>query len=231
MKKTVLLVLLLIGGLTTSRAQNRVEADLSMDLVSSYVWRGMRMGGAALQPELSLGWKGVSISAWGSTGFADNMREIDLTLSYSIGGLTLSVVDYWDNSGETLYFNYKPKETGHCFEGAVEYDFGPVKASWQTIFAGNDYRESDGKRGFSSYLEISAPFRLGSLDWEAALGMVPWASDYYGTKSFNVTCVSLKAQKDIHITDKFDLPLYASLIANPSTGRLFFVAGLTVKLF
>lgn len=226
----LLAALLLACSYTSARAQDRLEADLSMDLVSSYVWRGMYQGSVALQPEVSLGWKGLSLSAWGSAGLADKMYEVDLTLSYSIAGFTLSVTDLWSNTDMPRYFEYRPTVTGHCFEGAVAYDFGPVKLSWQTIFAGNDFQEVDGRRTFSSYFEISAPFRLGGLDWEAAAGMVPWASDYYAAKSFNVINVSLEAKKSIPITDRFGLPVFGRLIANPCSGNLYFVAGLTIKI-
>lgn len=229
--KRVLLALLIIVGTSTVQAQNQVEADLTADVVSSYIWRGMNLGGAAIQPEMSVGWKGLSLSASGSAGITDNLREIDLTLSYTIGGLSLSVIDYWSDTEGKHYFNYKPESTEHSFEGAIEYDFGPVKASWQTIFAGSDYQEADGKRAFSSYLEISAPFRLGSLEWEASVGMVPWASDYYDTEGFSVNSLSLMASKDIQITERFSLPLYAKLIANPTSRNFYFVAGFTLKVF
>lgn len=227
---SIWLAILLFAGMFTAQAQDRVEADLTLDLVSSSVWRGVYQGRTALQPEVSLGWKGLALSAWGTAGIADDVREIDLTLSYTIGGLTVSVVDYWCNSDTQRYFDYRPNSTGHCFEGAVAYDFGPVKASWQTFFAGNDLQEADGRRAFSSYLEIAAPFRLAGLDWEATAGVVPWASDYYETKSFNVINLSLQVAKDIPITDRFSLPLFGRLIANPTVGKLFFVAGLTIKI-
>lgn len=227
----LLLVLLIIVGMNTARAQDKVEADLTVDFVSSYIWRGMDLGGAALQPELSVGWKSLSLSASGNAGITDNLRELDLTLSYTIGGFSLSVVDYWSDTEGKRYFDYKPESTEHSFEGAIEYDFGPVKASWQTIFAGSDYQETDEKRAFSSYLEISAPFRLGSLEWEATVGMVPWASDYYETEGFSLNCLSLMASKDIQITEKFSLPFYAKLIANPTSRKFYFVAGFTLKVF
>ena len=218
-------LILFMVGLNTTHAQSAVKADLTMEFVSSAVWRGISQGSVALQPEVSLGWKGLDFSAWGSAGLSDNVCEIDLTLSYTIGDLTLSVVDYWGNSGTPTYFDYSPQTSGHFFEGAVAYNFGPVNASWQTVFAGRDFQESDGKRAFSSYLEISAPFKLGGLDWEAVMGVVPWASDFYETKSFHLTNISLKAGKPIPISERFSLPLYGKLIANPSSRKLFFVAG------
>ena len=232
MRFRVLIILLLtVGCLNTARAQNAVRGNLSADFVSSYVWRGLSLGTLSFQPELSLVWKGLEFSVWGSTGLAEPRNEIDLTVSYQIGGLKFTVNDYWDDGTGTRYFLYRPKETGHSFEGAVEYNFGPVAISWQTFFAGADYQRADGRRAFSSYFEVSVPFRLITLDWEARAGIVPWASDYYGTKGFAFQMVSLKATKAIPITERFSLPLFAELMAAPSTGRLYFVAGLTVKVF
>ena len=234
MKKAVLLllpILLLPGVFNAARAQDQVKPQLSVDFVSSYVWRGMRLGKAAVQPTLGLEWKGLEFSVWGNAGLVEHMGELDLTLSYTIDGLTLSIVDYWDDTSGMRYFYYKPQDTAHVFEGAVAYDFGPVAISWQTLFAGNDLQAVSGKRSFSSYFEVSAPFRLATLDWVAAAGVVPWASDYYNTKGFGLTNLSLKATKDIPVTEKFSLPIFAQLIANTVSGNFYFVAGITIKAF
>ena len=114
--RRLLSILLIMAGLNTAHAQSAVEADLTLEFVSSYVWRGLHMGSSAIQPELSLGWKGLAFSVWGSTGLAKSSNEIDLTLSYTTGGLTLSIIDYWDDSGDTRYFFYRSRETGHSFE-------------------------------------------------------------------------------------------------------------------
>ena len=223
-------ILFLLGSLIPAGAQDKVQANLGVDLVSSYVWRGQYLGKVALQPTLAVGWKGLELSAWGSAGLADSLGEIDLTLSYQIGGLKLSVIDYWDTTSGVRYFYYKPKDTGHAFEGVVAYDFGPVIVSWQTFFAGGDYQEADGRRAFSSYFEVSAPFRLGTLEWMASAGFVPWASDLYDTKGFSLNCLSLKATKNFSITEKFTLPVFAQLMANPTKGNFYFVAGISIGI-
>jgi hypothetical protein len=104
-----------------------------------------------------------------------------------------------------------------------------VSASWQTFFAGSDYQEDDGKRAYSSYFELSAPFRLITCDWDAAVGLVPWKSDFYETSGFSLTNLSLRATKAIQITDTFALPLFGQLVANPASQHLYFVFGLTIK--
>lgn len=63
----------------------------SGDIVSSYIWRGQDLGSTSLQPTLGLGFRGLSLSAWGSVGLADpaDTKELDLTLGYTIGGLNV----------------------------------------------------------------------------------------------------------------------------------------------
>lgn len=218
-------------SISNAEKKSDVEFHLGADFVTNYIWRGLKLGAVSLQPEMSLSWKGLSLAAWGSVGLSnkDDAREIDLTLSYETGGLTFGVVDYWNDSYDNRYFYYKKDNTGHTFEGFVEYDFGPVCASWQTMFAGNDWRESDGKYEYSSYLEVSAPFTFATCDWDAAVGVVPWKSEYYETSRFSVTNISLRATKAVPITKKFELPLFAGLYANPASQHMYFVFGFTLK--
>ena len=51
--------------------------------------------------------------------------------------------------------------TAHVFEAQVGYDFGPLAVNWYTNFAGADGVKENGKRAYSSYLALSAPFKLG----------------------------------------------------------------------
>jgi len=237
MKTKILLIsalLLMTGGIAMAQKKSRVEGSLKADFVSSYIWRGLQLGRVSFQPEMSVGWKGLSLTAWGSVGLTnhkDDKTEIDMTLSYQTGGLSLGVIDYWTDENDKRYFYYKKDKTGHAFEGFVEYDFGPLTASWQTFFAGADYQEEDNKRAFSSYFQLEAPFRLATCDWEATFGLVPWKSDYYDTSGFSVTYLSLRATKDIKITNSFSLPLFGQLVANPESQSFYFVAGFTLKAF
>ena len=54
------------------------EVFINADLVSSYIWRGMKNGNASVQPTLGVEWKGWTLSAWGSTEFRNENNEIDL---------------------------------------------------------------------------------------------------------------------------------------------------------
>ena len=101
--------------------------------------------------------------------------------------------------------------------------------NWYTNFAGADGVKENGKRAYSSYLALSAPFKLGGLDWTVDLGMVPWETTFYNgyTSGFCVSDVSLGASKDIKITDSFSVPAFAKVSVNPRTEGAYFAFGLS----
>lgn len=217
-------------------AQDKVEATISADLVSNYIWRGGKLDDAAVQPSLGVSYKGLSLSAWGSYGLtsSDNTREIDLTLAYTIGGFNIGITDYFSSDNDdTRYFLYKAHETAHVFEANIGYDFGPVSLQWFTNFAGADARTASGKRAYSSYFEVNAPFKLGGLEWDATLGGLPYGAKngFYeaNASGFAITNISLKAAKDIKITKTFSIPVFAQIATNPSTQKAYFVFGFTLK--
>ena len=215
----------------SATAQDEVETTVEADVVSQYIWRGQDLGNVSLQPTLGIGYKGFSLSAWGSVGLSEpfDTKEFDLTLAYTAGGFNIGITDYWFNTPEERYFLYDAHKTSHVFEANVGYDFGPVAVQWFTNFAGNDGLNKSGKRAYSSYLELSAPFKLASVDWSAAVGAVPYATDFYGVNGFAITNVSLKAAKDIKVTDTFSIPVFAQVAANPSSQKAYLVFGFTLK--
>lgn len=231
MKKTLISAFILTMIPLVSMAQEKVEGEISADFVSQYVWRGLDLGKVSIQPTLGVSYKGLSLSAWGSVGVTDSNdpKEFDLTASYTIGGLSFGVTDYWFNSPEPQYFVYASHKTSHLFEGFVGYDFNVLSLSWYTNFAGNDGVNKSGKRAYSSYVEAAVPFTLGGLDWKAVLGIVPYATTAYETDAFSVTNISLNASKDIEITEKFTLPVFAGVMANPYSKKAYFFCGFTLK--
>ena len=215
-------------------AQEKVEATLGADIVSNYIWRGQDLGAAAIQPSLGIGYKGLSLSAWGSCGLVDrdDTKEFDLTLAYTTGGLTVGVTDYFSVDGQencpTKYFLYDAHKTAHVFEANISYDFEVVSVNWYTNFAGADGLNKSGHRAYSSYVEVGVPFKLSGLDWDFTMGAVPYATDFYeDVNGFAVIHVGLQARKDIKITPTFSLPLFGAISANPSTQKIYFTAGLS----
>ncbi len=217
---------------TTATAQDQVETTVAADVVNQYIWRGQECGEISFQPTLGIGYKGLSLTAWGNVGISNpsDTKELDLTLGYSAGGFNVGITDYWFNSPNDKYFCYASGKTSHVFEANVGYDFGPLSLQWYTNFAGNDGVNKSGDRAYSSYVEASAPFKLGGCDWTATIGAVPFAtSSYSNANGFAVTNVALKASKDIQVTKSFTVPVFASVAANPSTQKAYLVFGFTLK--
>ena len=234
MKKIVLFAMGLVLS-STALAQEKVETTIRGDLVSSYIWRGQDLGSTAIQPTLGVGYKGLSLTAWGSYGLvnADDVKEFDLTLDYTIGGLSIGITDYWfsrmdGGDPDGRYFKYETHGTNHVFEGYIGYDFGFAALRWFTNFAGNDGTNKDGKRAYSSYVEVNVPFKLATVDWTATAGAVPYCTTSYGTTGFAVTNLALKATKDIKITDSFSIPIFGQVVGNPCSQKAYLVLGLSL---
>ena len=233
MKKTLLLAVGLAMSVATY-SQRKIETTLGADFVNTYVWRGQELGHAAVQPTLGVGYKGLSLAAWGSYGLTDpsDTKELDLTLGYTAGGFSIGVTDYWFSEGldpQGRYFRYDAHATNHLFEASVGYDFGPLAIAWYTNFAGNDGTNPDGKRAYSSYVEANVPFNLCGVDWTATAGAVPFATTAYATSGFAVTNISLRATSDVKVTDAFSIPVFCQLTANPCAQTSHLVVGFTLQ--
>lgn len=230
-------ILTIAGALVasaTALAQDKVETTVAADFVNQYIWRGQDLGSAAVQPTLGIGYKGLSLTAWGSYGLSnpDDAKEFDLTLSYTTGGLNIGITDYWLNVGQdekNRYFKYDAHGTNHVFEANIGYDFGIASVQWFTNFAGNDGANKDGDRAYSSYVEAAVPFTLAGVDWIATAGVVPFATSFYGTTGFAVTNLSVRATKTIRVTDTFSIPVFGQLTGNPCSQKAYLVFGFTLS--
>ena len=208
-------------------SESKIETTISGDIVSSYIWRGQDLGNVSLQPTLGIGYKGLSLTAWGSVGLtnSDDTKEFDLTLAYTTGGFNIGITDYWFNAGldpDNRYFMYNAHSTNHVFEANIGYDFGFASLQWYTNFAGNDGVNESGKRAYSSYVEASVT---------ATVGVIPYATTFYNewTSGFSVTNLALKATKEIKITDSFSIPIFGQVVANPRTQKAYLVLGFTLQ--
>ncbi len=229
-----LFMMLLAATFAKAQDESKLETSISGDVVNQYIWRGQDLGGTSFQPTLGIGCGGFSLSAWGSTGLTnpDDTKEFDITASYTIGGLTVGITDYWFNSGldeRNRYFRYNAHSTNHVFEANIGYDFKVLNVQWYTNFAGNDGCNDKGKRAYSSYAEVNVPFAFAGADWTATAGCVPYATTFYGADGFAITNLTLKASKEIKVTDSFSVPVFAGITANPCSQKAYLTFGFTLQ--
>ena len=229
-------------ALTTLCLGNKVKAEepekavtleIKADVVSSYVWRGMDCAGFSIQPEATLTWQkpGLSFGAWASVELMDshdwaNMSEFDLFLEWSKGGFTAGLTDYnFCSGGYWSGWKFNADAT-HFLEANLAYDFGPVALAWNTLLTGADHRFDDGewKRNYSTYVELTAPWKLGGLEGSAAVGACLWDDTFSapGNEGLNVCNIALTATKEIG-----GVPVSASVITNPQSDKTFFVVGVS----
>lgn len=237
MKKTTFLslqvacIMALFLSLNTPpvKAQDKVEVSIGADIVSRYIWRGQDCAGISVQPSITLSKSGFFVEAWSSVGIDnEDIKEVNLSVGYESERFSATITDYWIDEDDK-YFTYAAHETGHTFGANLAYDFGLFAVSWDTYFAGDDYCKvkNDGslKRTYSSYVEASAPFKLGGLDFTAEIGFTPWEGAY--SEGLNVVNIGVQANKEVAITNTFSIPMFAKLIVNPNKEKVFFVFGLT----
>lgn len=232
-------------------AQEEVEADVQVDLVSKSLWRGQTLGGPAVQPRAEVRWQGLYVAADAATGFDSNDRErIGVQIGYRAPfGLNVGFGSNWmsgiDDLNRYLYFD--EHETGHRFEANVGYTCQYFSLQAYTILMGNDFDEFGEKRKFSTFAELAVPFRLAGIDWQARAAITPFESSswrepmvingkdekllqYLYADGFTCVETALRATKDFRI-GAFSLPIYVELNANPYTQEAAFMAGVSVRPF
>jgi len=223
---------------TSTKLNNPLSINL--DIMSRYVWRGTDYGGSpSIQPGISYSLAGFTIGTWGAyTTNNPGIQEVDLYLSYSLKDvISLTVTDYFfpDENSNYNYFDYGDIRTGHVLEGSVSFngtDKLPLTALIATNFYGNDARrinnnDSLGGIQYSTYAEISYSFKYFNIFMGANLtnpDTDKGETGYYGN-SIGIVNLGISTSKKIKITDKFSLPVTASLITNPQAEKIYLVAG------
>lgn len=214
------------------------------DIVSGYIWRGVPQAGVSFQPTMTMTAGNFSASAWGSVDFsATSYKEMDLTLAYAIGPVTVSLADlYWEGSSADRgvisrnYFDFGATSP-HRVELGASWCVSqkvPVTLSWYTIVFGAADVNFKGKRAYSTYVEVAYPFNVKGIDMKAGVGVVPWNA--YGTyginKDFYVQNVFLNAGKmwDIKGAESMQIGFFTNLIWNPAMEDANFVGGISFRM-
>ncbi len=252
---TIIAILTLIANFGFS--QNESPIQLGADIMSRYVWRGVNLGGSSpsLQPWVKLNTyskdsvHNFTIGAWGAYTFSQTSnQEVDLYLTYTYKNMvSLTVTDYffpeyYSSDNRNNFFNYDQDSTCHVFEAIASFngtESFPFTFSFGMNFYGNDARKinddgSAGKIFMTKYVEVGYKKNINGVDFNAFIGAAidKPSNDrgevgFYGNKTSGVINLGFKASKSIQISDKFSLPVQASLITNPEAENIFLVFGIS----
>ena len=190
-----------------------------------------------------------------SGGGINKNQEFDLYASYTFANdmFTLTVTDYYSTSeiSDYNYFDYSEENTGHFYEGTLSFNGTeniPVSFLASMIFFGADaLKINDDATSidfnlqagiqYSNYFELAYNTEIKNVSLNAFLGFTlsnPKKSDlttgYIGETGFygnspGVINIGITTSKEIQITEKFALPITASLITNPQAEKVFFTVG------
>ncbi|MPQ46304.1 hypothetical protein GCQ56_04720 [Marinifilum sp. N1E240] len=239
-------ITLLIGMIMLIGTSSAQEGELSFgaDLMSRYIWRGTQFStGPVIQPAVEYSKGGFAIGVWGSyaqNGDKDG-AEADIYVSYTFADdlFTATLTDYFfptdDIAVNNSYFDYKKESTGHILEGTLAFngtDGFPISIMAAMNFLGAD-QDANGDQQYSLYIELGHSFSYKKVDIDLFAGFTPIDADedkgesgFYGDTSGFVN-LGFTASKVVSITEKFSLPLSASVVANPMAENLFLVFGVT----
>ena len=235
------LAMLAIGSSVYGQDKNG-KVNLSLDVASGFVWRGLHLNTSpVMQPSFTLAPGKLSIGAWASIPFTpDEYQEVDVFINFQFTpSLSLTLTDYfgygyWGWSAPS-YFNYKREETAHALDLQLGYNGdGGFKAMISTIIAGDDLKwegsfVATSKNNYSTYIELGYGNTTSKgIDWEIFTGFVPMSSDFYNIKNGGVINLGVGLSKSFEITPTYSLPLSLKFIVNPSAETVFLTAGITL---
>ena len=211
--------------------------NVSSDFVSRYIWRGLDFGsGPSIQPTFEYAHKcGLTVGYWGAVNTTGTYNETDFYLKYKIKGFSIIATDYFfpvsniPTLSSQRFFNFDNATTGHVVEGSLQWDGPanfPLTVLWGTFVYGND-RNADGKSNYSSYGEISYAFNCKAGQVSPVVGFTP-QKGLYGNGA-GIVNIGISGKKDVKITDKYSLPIKASIITNPQASNIYFVFGFTIQ--
>ena len=219
MKKNNVLAIacaLLLGMLSMAPLCAQEKGNWSMivgaDAVSSYLWRGANSAGPSIQPSAYFDYaKGdwdVSMGAWGSKSFVKgDYNEFDLSVEATWRNITLSLANYSEFYGAEFDDNYLDLGLSYTLSEDV-----PVTFSWYSVL---------NQPALPSYFEVAYDFSISEVDFSVAAGVLPFASDYYGSKGFGVCNLNLSAGHEFEFEHGGSMPVSAQVVYNPMWNDFF----------
>ena len=226
-----------------TKSESKVKLNVGADVMSRYIWRGTDYGHSpSIQPTLSLTIEGFEIGGWGAIATNSYYQEIDAYAKYTLKNFSLTLTDYYipsvtglSASPDSSYFNYADEETAHSLEGSLMYKGSEKLPLWVmggVFFYGNDKRwgydaakDTTNQTYYSTYIEAGYTLAIKENNIDFFLGFTPWAGAYGNAAGF--VNMGLTGYRKIQITEKFALPVKASLIFNPQSSNVYFAFGIT----
>jgi len=211
--KTLAATAVILGSIGAASANELFSTELSIDMLSKYVWRGQLLTDEPVfQAGLTLSRGGWSANIWGSFDITDinednqtwRLQEVDYTLSYgftAMDGLDLEagVIHYtfpgtsFDSTTE-VYGSATLSNIPLSPSLSVFYDVDEVEGFYVVAGIGHDFAVTD-----QLSLGISAALGWGDKDYN---------DGYFGLKRNAFNDASVTVSVDYTVNDHFSIGAY-----------------------
>ena len=225
-RKAVLVLFTTLMSISLFAQEEESSSPFSVggDIVSSYVWRGSKIGsGPNIQPYVELALGNFTIGSWGSFSYHEggDFMEADLYASYGFDfGLSLGVTDYFYQGPDYPYFRYDTDSASHAFELNLGYEIGSLSISANYIL--NDASMGGpANAGSDMYFELGYAFEYFDIFVGAGDG---W---HTSDAEFALCNIGISTSSEIEISDKFSLPVSGAVIINPEKEEFNLVVGVS----
>ncbi len=231
MKKTLITIIsaaAILFGTSTAHAE-KPTFSIGTDVVSKYVYRGSALStGPSIQPGAEVALGGFALGTWASVDMARPATampsELDLYLSYSIGGFSAAVTHFYYFDDTKFFGDATQTEVKLAY--TISDDI-PLSISWFTMVGGTEKgwdAEDLDKKCFSSYIELAYCQTLkNDLSLTYAVGMSPWTGCW--GEGFTVPSISVRADYEIALGDKCSMGTFLQPVYNTVTADFNCVLG------
>ncbi len=224
-KSIFLLVMITVPVGLCAQDSDKGEAYVSVDLASKYMWRGVGYGDApAIMPTVGYSKGNFEVYTWGAFTFDDSYKEVNIGVSYTLGNLTVELVDYFYPGDGADFLCFKNSTTTHSVEAIATYEMEmlPFHISVGTIVYGDDKKEN-GNNAFSTYAEAGYTHEFNSKNTLAAVAGFSVNKGFYTDYTRNFDLVNLSAAYSRVCTIKdFEFPVTAAYTYNAYMDKSWF---------
>lgn len=214
------------------------ELSVGSDIVSRYIWRGFDLGAGSpsIQPNIAFSASGFEAGFWAALPTSDPnaLEEIDFYASYTFNlnnssGISIGFTDYMNPNNGTRIGNFNnyddPNGSGaHFLEANLNY-FGPENFPLSLSFNLFFYNVKNNP----IYIQAGYSTSVKDIGFEVFAGATPGEDAlYYGEESFSIINTGITISKELKLSENFSLPIFGSVILNPSSENLFYVFGVSL---
>lgn len=245
MKKTLLILLILLGSSTVFAQDNQEQTDEKVfsagaDIVSRYYWRGQTLADApCIQPNATVSLGGFSFQIWGSYAFDASYsiaNEVNFIAEYAFDlpsdmTVTVGFEDYYYPNAGLGFLNFRNHDDplgpgAHLVAAKVQFD-GPESFPLSLYANLNLYNDP----GNNSYFEVSYAWQIEETGISVFAGVTPGSNknyNYYFTDEFALVHIGATVSREIKITESFSLPVSVTWGLNPKMDVSHLVFGVTL---